>query len=263
MFCFMKPEKGPNTSAISRKFAPAFTLVELLVVIGIIGVLIAILMPAMQRARQQAKSVQCQSNLRQIGIILQTYCNENRGWLFPVDVDSKGNPTTFGTQLPPHQRWPMHVPAMKMKIPDPLPYISATYTELPYQPDKYPAEPFTPPIMRCPADDQPYEAHSYVLNQHLADQRIRVGSKNFGGLTSSDVVVAGEKVTTERDYYMERGPNNSEFNRVVEKYRHGVKLGSNYLKFDGHVDTMPPASALTGMDPWALRVPDPTTQPTP
>src|SRR3954452_13610263 len=61
---------------------PAFTLVELLVVIGIIALLIAILMPSLSRARQQSQRIQCMSNMRQIGTATMQYTTENKGW-FP------------------------------------------------------------------------------------------------------------------------------------------------------------------------------------
>src|SRR5690349_8092887 len=59
----------------------AFSLIELLVVIGIIGVLASMLMPAVSRAKGRANDVKCISNLRQIGIALSIYADENQGRL--------------------------------------------------------------------------------------------------------------------------------------------------------------------------------------
>ena len=67
----------------SRRGRPrAFTLIELLVVIAILALLMAILMPTLQRVRHQAKAMVCQSNLRQWGLFLNTYVVGNDGKFF-------------------------------------------------------------------------------------------------------------------------------------------------------------------------------------
>lgn len=74
----------------------AFTLIELLVVIAIIALLMAILMPALERVRRQARGVGCKSNLHQWGLIFAMYCDDNNGYFYSGLLQSFGADVAHG-----------------------------------------------------------------------------------------------------------------------------------------------------------------------
>src|SRR5687767_10580869 len=160
----------------------AFTLIELLVVIGIIALLMAILLPAVTRARAQGMSVKCKAQMRDVGLLLRMYSEEYKGVLYPLgERYMGGNPPEERFKTLGHEknepdrgrgkRWP--VPLFKIEDE----YTKGTWDQS--KPiDDLPVT--NPESIKCPVDQDPKEDHTYILNRYLAikvDTAVRLGGR--------------------------------------------------------------------------------------
>jgi prepilin-type N-terminal cleavage/methylation domain-containing protein/prepilin-type processing-associated H-X9-DG protein len=116
----------------------AFTLIELLVVIGIIAALIALLMPSLRKAREQARLVSCQSNLRQLGLTFQMYANDNKGFAPMMN----NQPAPYPPNVPgPYMDWMVQIaPYLKINPSS----ISTSWASVNWAPDKV-------KLLQCPS----------------------------------------------------------------------------------------------------------------
>src|SRR5277367_3965463 len=88
-----------NAKACIRAGKAGFTLIELLVVIAIIAILAALLLPALARAKQQAKQTSCINNMRQMGIAIGIYVSDNK--VYPGDYSAVNNAYVWMLRLLP------------------------------------------------------------------------------------------------------------------------------------------------------------------
>jgi len=209
----------------------AFTLVELLVVIAIIGVLVAILLPAVQAARAAARRTQCANNMRQIGLAIQQFCDAHKG-KFPLQAHDYTLDKCWIITLAPYME---SVDAVRL-CPEDLKRIE----QLSNRPTSYAMngylreEGFNPTGIKTPGFVSKF---SQLAETHRTIVMFEAG---FGVDTTKDHVESPDWFDAS-NLKRNSPPNHAVWDAVkaevaVDRHHGGL---ANYLYADGHVEVIP------------------------
>lgn len=217
----------------------AFTLVELLVVIGIIAILVAILLPALNKARSAAQITACTSNMKQQYMGLLMYANDNKGGWIPPPCEALPKINGTGTFWP---SWNTFIRRYPNYVKNPTVYGWAAPRD--YVPNHG--------VFQCPSRDgvvyawngpQPdtefnNERGHYGMNSRMAEEanpRPNYVGRTANGLNNGYYRLSKTKHPTEMFLVGETTHSNYAFIFLTMEWRHQQR--SNILFHDGHVQT--------------------------
>lgn len=241
-----------STTPVAR----GFTLVELLVVIAIIAVLVSMLLPSLRKARAAARTVQCLSNLRQIGNAFSLYVNDQKGSLPPVDhtgliFTSTGDQTKWYHRIqfmvrPQGER--LNPPAA-----DPARFSIAAFL----CPDSY--------FQRAGTVDE--AGANYGLNTELRRSVAPFNYKITEIRESAETILAGDRFGMQFNGSRDTNwilftPNtagaapNDGTGGVINpsSVRNNHQGRANFLFFDGHAASLDPKVTWDASRPWATQI---------
>jgi prepilin-type N-terminal cleavage/methylation domain-containing protein len=206
----------------------AFTLIELLVVIAIIGILAAMLLPALSRAKESGLRISCVNNLRQLGLSSQLYTDENGGYFPPRSTTN---------------RWPNCIGD----------YFSRSAKILLCPSESRATTPLSGTTSNNVLDTVPRTYFINGWNDYFKGTNLGDKMRENAIVHASDTILFGEKAADRMDYYMDLLENGgNDFTGVLDQAKHSTRGGSNCAFADFSVRYMKNHTALFPLNLWCI-----------